>query len=65
MVPYKMSIFDILEELKESFNYYSINDVNMIYEFIKRNETNINGLHYDKEKNLLSFRATPPAAPHP
>ena len=52
-----MSIFDIVEELKESFNYYSINDVNAIYEFIKRNETNVNGLFYDKEKNVLGFRA--------
>jgi len=57
MVPYRMSIFDIVEELKESFNYYSINDVNAIYEFIKRNETNVNGLFYDKEKNVLGFRA--------
>jgi hypothetical protein len=60
MVPYKMSIFDIMEELKESFNYYSINDVNMIFEFIKRNETNVNGLHFDREKNTLGFR-TPPS----
>lgn len=56
MVPYKMSLYDIVEELKESFNYYSINDVNLFYEFVKRNETNVNGLFYDKEKNTLSFR---------
>jgi hypothetical protein len=59
MVPYKMSMFDILEELKESFNYYSINDLNLIYEFIKRNETNVSGLCYDKEKNTLGFRPPP------
>jgi hypothetical protein len=57
MVTYKMSIFDIMEELKESFNYYSINDVNLLYEFVKRNETNVNGLYYDKEKNTLGFRS--------
>lgn len=55
MIPYKMSIFDILEELRESFNYYSIDDVNKIYEFVKRNETNGNSLYFDKAKNTLGF----------
>ncbi|MFH0919389.1 MAG: hypothetical protein V1913_03435 [Fibrobacterota bacterium] len=55
MIRYKMSTFDILEELKESFNYYSIDEINFIYEFIKRNETNVSPLQYDRENNRLTF----------
>ncbi len=54
MIRYKMNMQDIVEEIKESFNYYSIDEINMIYEFIKRNETNVNTVMYDREKNILS-----------
>jgi hypothetical protein len=49
-----MNIPDIIEEIRESFNYYTIDDVNLVYEFIKRNETNANRLAYDREKNILT-----------
>ncbi|MBL8026116.1 MAG: hypothetical protein JNL74_06885 [Fibrobacteres bacterium] len=55
MIPYKTSIYDIVEEIKECFNYYSLNDINLIYEFIKRNETNVNGVNYDRTRNTISF----------
>ena len=60
MIPYKTSIFDIVEEIKECFNYYSLNDINLIYEFIKKNETNVNGVNYDRAKNVLSFNQKAP-----
>jgi len=59
MIPYKTSIFDIVEEIKECFNYYSLNDINLIYEYIKKNETNVNGVHYDRAKNIIGFNSKP------
>ena len=54
MIRYKMNIPDIIEEIRESFNYYTIDDVNLIYEFIKRNETNANRLVYLRDQNVLT-----------
>lgn len=54
MIRYKMNIPDIIEEIRESFNFYTIDDINLIYEFIKRNETNANKLIYLKDKNALT-----------
>jgi hypothetical protein len=53
-----MGTNDILEEIRESFNYYSIDEINLIYEFIKRNETNVGAITYNRDKNVLS--AEPP-----
>ena len=50
-----MNMYDVIEELKESFNYYSIEDINTFYEFIKKNETNGKKVVYDKERNTLRF----------
>lgn len=61
MIRYKMSIPDIIEEIRESFNYYTIDDINIIYEFIKRNETHSNRLVYDREANLLTAEKPDPA----
>jgi hypothetical protein len=49
-----MNIPDIIEEIRESFNYYTIDDVNLIYEFIKRNETHANRLVYHRDRNVLT-----------
>ena len=54
MIRYKMNIPDIIEEIRESFNYYTLDDINLIYEFIKRNETNVNRLAYRREQNVLT-----------
>jgi hypothetical protein len=49
-----MNIYDILEEIRESFNYYSIDEINLIYEFIKRNENNVRPVIYDRGRNVLT-----------
>ena len=54
MIRYQMNIQDILEEIRESFNYYSIDEINLIYEFIKRNENNVQPVAYDRGRNVLT-----------
>ncbi len=51
-----MNVYDIIEEMRESFNYYSLDDVNALYDFIKSNETNVKKLVYDKTANVLMFQ---------
>lgn len=54
MIRYQMNTYDILEEIRESFNYYSIDEINLIYEFIKRNENNVRPVTYDRDRNVLT-----------
>jgi len=53
MIQYKLNGKEIAEEIEEAFNYYSIEDLNAIYEFIKRNESNMDPVIYSREKNRL------------
>lgn len=55
MFRYKMNTYDILQEISESFNYLSIDDINAIYQFIKKNETTVKKIVYNQERNTLEL----------
>ena len=53
MFRYITGSYDLISEMEESLNYYTTEDMNAIYEFIKKNENNPGKIVYNKNTNTL------------